>query len=105
MGDIFVLSSSSEGIGGALIDAMAVAVPTAATRVGGLADLYGSPTAPELTPAGDADALAKNILWVLRDPAEAARRVERGRATAGRFTARAMADGYEILYQKALEGR
>jgi glycosyltransferase involved in cell wall biosynthesis len=43
MADVFVLSSVAEGIGGALIDAMAVEVPTAATRVGGLADLYGFP--------------------------------------------------------------
>jgi hypothetical protein len=39
--------------------------------------------------------LAKNILWVLKDPAEAGRRVEQGRQTAARFTAKAMADGYE----------
>ncbi len=102
MGDIFVLSSVGEGIGGALIDAMAVEVPTAATRVGGLADLYGSSDAPELTPAGDADALAKNILWVLKDPAEAGRRVAQGRLTAGKFTAKAMAEGYDSLYQAAL---
>ncbi len=100
LGDIFVLSSQAEGIGGALIDAMAVEVPTAATRVGGLSDLYGSSEAPELTPAGDADALAKNILWVLKDPDEARRRVEQGRLTAARFTAKAMADGYEALYKK-----
>lgn len=103
MADVFVLSSVSEGIGGALIDAMAVEVPTAATHVGGLADLYGSSDAPELTPAGDASALAKNILWVLRDPAEAGRRVARGRLTAGRFTANAMADGYEGLYSMVLK--
>jgi hypothetical protein len=73
-----------------------------ATRVGGLADLYGSPDAVELTPAGDAEALGKNILWVLQDPAEAGRRVEQGRQTAARFTARAMADGYEALYQRGV---
>jgi glycosyltransferase involved in cell wall biosynthesis len=103
MADVFVLSSVSEGIGGALIDAMAVEVPTAATRVGGLADLYGSSNAPELTPAGDAGALAKNILWVLKDPAEAGRRVAQGQLTAARFTAKSMADGYEALYQRVLE--
>ncbi|MBP9128302.1 MAG: glycosyltransferase [Elusimicrobia bacterium] len=100
LADVFVLSSVAEGIGGALIDAMAVEVPTAATRVGGLADLYGSPNAVELTSAGDAEALAKNILWVLKDPAEAGRRVEQGRQTSARFTARAMADGYETLYNE-----
>jgi glycosyltransferase involved in cell wall biosynthesis len=100
LADVFVLSSVAEGIGGALIDAMAVEVPTAATRVGGLADLYEGPNAAELTPAGDAEALAKNVLWVLKDPAEAGRRVEQGRQTAARFTARAMADGYETLYNE-----
>ena len=86
-----------------MIDAMAVEVPTVATRVGGLADLYGSSNSPELTAAGDADALAKNILWVLKDPAEAGRRVAKGRLTAARFTAKAMADGYERLYGMVLK--
>jgi glycosyltransferase involved in cell wall biosynthesis len=102
MADLFVLSSIAEGIGGALIDAMAVEVPTVATRVGGLADLYGSAEAPELTPARDPAALAKNILWVLGDTLEYHRRVEQGRRTAARFTSAAMADAYEELYGAVL---
>lgn len=101
-GDLFVLSSRFEGIGGALIDALTVGTPAATTNAGGVADLFGGPTAPELSPVGDPAALAENMLRVLRDPAEAARRVARGLENAKRFTVTAMTDAYERLYREVL---
>lgn len=104
MADLFVFSSKEEGLGTALLDAMALGVPTAATTAGGIPDLYGGAEAPELSPPGDNAALAKNMERVLTDPAEARRRVERGRQTADRFSVRAMADAYEKFYRDLLRG-
>ena len=103
MADLFVFSSVDEGLGTALLDALAVGVPTAATAAGGIPDLYGGPGAPELSAPGDADALAANMAAVLENPEEARRRSERGRERARAFTVSAMADAYETLYRKLLE--
>jgi glycosyltransferase involved in cell wall biosynthesis len=100
LADIFVFSSKEEGLGTALLDALAIGVPTAATAGGGIPDLYGGPGAPELTPPGDAEALAQNILSVLNDPAEAGRRITRGRERAMLFTVDSMVSRYERLYEK-----
>jgi glycosyltransferase involved in cell wall biosynthesis len=102
LADVFVLPSREEGLGTALLDALVLGVPTAATRAGGIPDLYGDPASPELTPVGDDRALAENIVKVLRDPAEARRRVERGRERARHFTVSAMADRYEEMYRRLL---
>lgn len=100
--DVFVFSSVEEGLGTTLLDAMAIGIPTAATRAGGIPDLYGGPGAPELVPPADASALAAGILSVLADPVEAARRVRRGKEIAARFTVDAMATRYQELYQSCM---
>lgn len=102
LADLFVFSSKEEGLGTALLDALAMGTPTAATRAGGIPDMYGGATAPELSPVGDATALAENMLRVLRDPAEAAARVARGLESARRFTVNSMADAYEKIYDEVL---
>lgn len=99
LADLFVFSSREEGLGTALLDALAVGVPTAATAAGGIPDIYGGPGVPELSPPEDPAALARNILAALKDPAEAGRRVERGRERAKRFTVDAMTEAYEKLYE------
>jgi len=102
LADLFVFSSAEEGLGTALLDAFVLGVPTAATAAGGIPDLYGGPGAPELSPARDPKRLAENMERVLGDPAEARRRVERGRETARKFSVTAMADAYEQLYERVV---
>ncbi|MBL0058471.1 MAG: glycosyltransferase [Elusimicrobia bacterium] len=102
MADLFVFSSAEEGLGTALLDALVIGVPTAATRAGGIPDLYGGAAVPELTAPGDPAALADNMRKVLDDPAEGARRVERGRERGRLFSVTAMADAYEKLYDRLL---
>lgn len=101
LADLFVFSSREEGLGTALLDAFFLGVPTAATSAGGIPDLYGGPTAPELSPPGDVAALAVNMERGMI-PAEAAARVTRGLGRAQRFTVGAMADAYERLYNEVL---
>lgn len=103
LADLFVFSSREEGLGTALLDAMFLGVPTAATAAGGIPDLYGGPTASELSPVADPAALADNMARALLDPADAAGRVDRGLRRARNFTVSAMADGYEALYSEVLK--
>jgi glycosyltransferase involved in cell wall biosynthesis len=102
MADLFVFSSVEEGLGTALLDALALGVPTAATSAGGIPEIYGSASAPELSPPRNPEALAKNMLLVITDPEEAQRRVERGKNLADKFTVQSMTDRYEEIYQNLL---
>jgi glycosyltransferase involved in cell wall biosynthesis len=61
--DVFVLSSLSENLPLALLEALCCGVPAAATRVGGVPEALGDDG--ELAPPGDQDALAAAIEAVL----------------------------------------
>jgi L-malate glycosyltransferase len=98
LADVFVLSSSEEGLGTVLLDAMNAGVPTAATSAGGIPDLYGEDGGCFLSPPGRPDALAESILEVLGNRSEALRRIEHGRRRAALFTVSAMTTRYEQLY-------
>ncbi len=67
--DIFVMSSRSEGMPMALLEAMGSGLPVVATRVGGLSEVVEDHSQGMLVPAEDPQELAKAILELLRDPA------------------------------------
>jgi glycosyltransferase involved in cell wall biosynthesis len=102
LADVFVLSSQEEGLGTALLDALAIGVPAVATRAGGIPDIFGGAEAPELVPVGDPAALADAIVRVLTDPSEARRRVERGRLLVARLSVADLAEKYERIYEGLL---
>ena len=66
----FVLCSAIEALGSSLLDAMSQQVPVIGTHTGGIKDLLSSGRGL-VSPVGDAQALAQNILWALRNPQEA----------------------------------
>ena len=68
--DLFVLPSHQEGLPRAMVEAMARALPCIGSTVGGIPELLPP---EDLVPPGDADALAKKIGEVLRDPNRMAR--------------------------------
>lgn len=76
--DAAVLTSDSEGIAVALIEALAYSVPAIGTDVGGISELLGDGCG-ELVPPGDPDALAIAIARVLRTPELRERIVAGGR--------------------------
>lgn len=66
--DLFAFPSLNEGMGRALIEAMAVGVPVVATRVGGIPDVVTEGVNGLLAPPENERALAAAILALLRDP-------------------------------------
>jgi len=80
--DCFVFPSVYEGLGGAVIEAFALALPVVASDLPALREVVTPGTEGLLVPPGDAAALADAIGRVLDDPA---RRAAMGRAARHRF--------------------
>lgn len=81
--DVFCFPSEGEGFGGVLIEALAVGCPIVASAIPTTLEVLGGETGIGLlSPVGDVDGLARDIISVLDDPAGAADRAVRGR---GRF--------------------
>ncbi len=77
--DLFVLPSLNEGLPRAILEAMALALPVVATRVGGNAELVVDGQTGLLVPAEDPDALAAAMARILQDPELAGSMGRRGR--------------------------
>lgn len=78
--DIFVLTSKMEGIGGAVLEAMACGVPAVATAAGGVPEVVQDGKTGTLVPVGDSKALADGLIRVLQDRPHAARMAENAQA-------------------------
>jgi glycosyltransferase involved in cell wall biosynthesis len=99
--DLFVLSSISEGLSFAILEAMACGLPVVATRVGGNCELVDDGHSGLLTPSGDAGALGAAIGQLLRQPARRRRMGERGRILAEeRFDLGRAAAAYGRIYRQ-----
>ncbi|MFA7467821.1 MAG: glycosyltransferase [Desulfotomaculaceae bacterium] len=99
--DVLAIPSLSEGLPVTAIEAMSSFVPVVATSVGGLPEVIQDCRTGLLVNPGSAEALARGILWVLNNRAEAQEMARRGYATVeNNFSARSMARGTEGVYQK-----
>jgi len=96
--DVFVMSSREEGLGTSVLDALALGVPVAATRAGGIPEILSS-GAGVLVPTGDADALAGAVETLLTDRERREAVLAAGARTLTRFSADAMADGILAVYR------
>jgi len=65
--DLFVLSSSWEGLGTSLLDAFASKVPVVATNVGGIPEIVKDGVNGILVPPGNPGALARAIISLLKN--------------------------------------
>ena len=100
--DIFVLSSTWEGLPMVILEALAAGCPIVSTAVGGVPSAVVDGQTGVLVPPRDPAALAAGIERVARDPSWRRRLAAAGRALfADRFSAESMARRYETLY---LEG-
>jgi len=104
--DVFVLPSRHEGLGVAALEAMALARPVVATRVGGLGEAVLHQQTGLLVPPDDAAALQAALAHLLREPALRERLGAAGpERIAQRYHAEAMVEAYEHLYFEVLEER
>lgn len=100
--DVFALTSLSEGLSIALIEAAACGLPIVATNVGGNPQIVNAPVGGQLVEPRNPEALAAALLAILND--------DTGRQVLGKaarqhavekFSIRQMVDGYLNLYQQA----
>jgi L-malate glycosyltransferase len=96
------LTSRSEGIPLTLIEGMAAGLPVLATRVGGIPEVVVEGETGLLAPAGDADALAAQVLRLAedRDLRERLGRAGRERARTS-FDEGRMIAAYDRIYGEA----
>jgi len=76
--DLFVLSSSWEGLGTSLLDAFASKVPVVATNVGGIPEIVKDKVNGILVPPGNPGALARAIISLLKNRGLARQMAEEG---------------------------
>lgn len=104
--DVFVLSSSREGLSVTLLEAMRAARPAIATAVGGNAEAVADGATGRIVPVGDVEAMAGALAELLGDGARRAAFGAAGRERwRERFTAERMVGATEALYREALARR
>lgn len=104
--DMFLLSSRTEGMPAAVIEAGICGLPVVAYAVGGIAEMIEDGVDGMTVPAGEAPALAASAGRVAADPA-LARRIgrEASQRWRGRYDIRVVADRYRALFERLLEER
>ncbi len=102
--DIAALASYEEGFSNVVLEAMALAKPVVATRVGGVPEAVEDGKTGLLVSPDDADGLAGAIVRLLENRGEAEAMGRAGMERARRvFTIEKMISSYEKLYDKLLE--
>jgi glycosyltransferase involved in cell wall biosynthesis len=103
--DLFVLPSANEGMGRALVEAMAAGLPVVATKVGGIPALIEHGVNGLLVPSADAYALVEAMKSIIHQPDLARRLGEAAHQSIGaRFGVSYMVRAIEALYEETLRG-
>jgi glycosyltransferase involved in cell wall biosynthesis len=100
--DVLWHPATSEGLGTAVIDAMALRVPPVAFRVGGLPELIVDQECGLLVQAGDTRRFADATSLLVRDRDLRTRLGDAGPAQAAKFSVAQMAEGTARVYERVL---
>jgi glycosyltransferase involved in cell wall biosynthesis len=104
--DVFALSSIEEGLPLALLEAMASALPTVSTRVGGIPGVLVPRNLGLLVEPGDAEALGRALGTIAADPNGARAMGARAREVAlAEYSAETMVERYFEIYERVLRSR
>ena len=101
--DLFVMSSVQEGLGTAVIDALALGKPVVGTCAGGIPEIIRDGETGRLVASADPAALAGGIIDLLANPERAKQMGRRGQEMARKnFSVDAMVDKNIEVYQQIL---
>jgi glycosyltransferase involved in cell wall biosynthesis len=101
--DLFVMSSVQEGLGTAVLDALAEGKAVVATNCGGIPEIIHDGETGRLVEPANPEALAQGIIDVLKHPEPADEMAERGRALVqSQFSIEAMAENNLAVYRRLL---
>jgi glycosyltransferase involved in cell wall biosynthesis len=103
--DVFVLASTTEAAGIAIMEAMAAGLPVVAPAVGGIPELIEPGRNGELCRPGDAAGMARALAGLLADAPRRAAMSERAVAEAARWRMETTVERYFSLYERLLDGR
>lgn len=84
--DLFLITSSTEGLGTIVLEAFAAGVPVVATAAGGIPELVKEGFTGLLAPVGDAETLTKQVLRIFADAPLTTELISRATATVQTFT-------------------
>lgn len=102
--DVFVLPSVSEGLGLALLEAMALGKPAVATEVGGIPEVIKHDVNGLLVPPGNDKYLAEGIIEVLSDKKRAKTLgLEAQKTACQKFSSKTMIEKTEEVYMEILQ--
>ena len=100
----FALPSLGEGISNTILEAMAGTLPVVATAVGGNADLVVHGQTGFITPTGDPQAMAQQLVALASNPWQAQRMGQAGRRRVlANFSMQAMVSTYQRVYDQQLK--
>lgn len=104
--NVFVMPSVQEGLGLAILEAMASGLPVVASNVGGIYTLVKDGVNGFLVPPAAPSAIFETVLKVLREPSLAAQMGKAGQKIAAEhFSLAEMSDKTVELYEKAVGGK
>lgn len=101
--DLLLHPGGAEGMGTAVIEAMALGVPTVAFALGGLGEIIESGRNGVLVPAGDAVAFAREVTRLVEEPDARRALATNGPARAERFGPERMVDALLGVYRELAE--
>jgi len=100
--DIFVLPSLNEGMGKAVVEAMALGKPIVASCAGGLVDLVQEGRNGILVPPADSGALAQGLKTLLEDHQKRSQMGQEGMTLAPRFGSDSMVSKIDAMYRNLM---
>ncbi|MBC8478400.1 MAG: glycosyltransferase [Candidatus Delongbacteria bacterium] len=103
--DIFVMSSRTEGLGTAILDALALSLPVVATNTGGIPEIITDGGEGLLVPPGDPIQLADRILQLAGNPVTRKHFTDRARQRALEFDKKIMVERTRAVYDEITTGK
>ncbi|TSC73181.1 MAG: glycosyltransferase [Parcubacteria group bacterium Gr01-1014_38] len=101
--DIFVLTSESEGMPCATLEAMACGLPIVTTDVPGNQEIVREGENGFLIPVGDTERLAQTLAWLIRDPALRRRLGAQSRRIVQPYDWHDIVRRYEAIFREVLQ--